>query len=244
MKSNFNLDCRYEPLLEYVNKRIAIQEDIYKEALLSRIKSSLLASKLLQENDFWVEVPVLIRVAFEHSCRLYQYSKDADSVVKHHPNAFKLLGRSPGPDYTIKALGNEIRLTYEFLCSFSHADVASLVLVSSKEVNLNSIKMIINIALYSIYYIMISVFEEDTNERQKLQNELEQFMNNMVSELDGTFEKTDDLEQLRLITEQIKPFAKEEMNDFLKQVLQLATEDKDKAVQEIGKCIETIYKVN
>jgi hypothetical protein len=62
-----------QKLLNFASLCFQEEKSSYKSALLLRIQTNAKAINHLIDGGFWIEAPVLVRVSFEHICRLYLY---------------------------------------------------------------------------------------------------------------------------------------------------------------------------
>jgi hypothetical protein len=82
-------------------------------------------------------------------------------VFSKHPNALKLMGKSPSASDAFKDFGDEMRGVYEMLCAFSHPDVTSMVLNQEESPqNQFTCEMIITISILMTIIILFSVYPD------------------------------------------------------------------------------------
>lgn len=185
-------------LLDHLHKNIQEETDDYKLALLNRSYSNTKAVNHLIEGDFFIEAPVLLRVSFEHLCRLYLYNQDPEGLFKNNLNALKLISKTPSPQKAFEYFGDEIKLIYEMLCAFSHPDLFSMVINSNQDKNVkNTCKVFISLSLLVNTVILLEVYPDQEKETQEViiddiqqillyyQNEINNFI---TPELIGNFE--------------------------------------------------------
>lgn len=82
-------------------------------------------------------------------------------MFSKHPNALKLMGKSPSASDAFKDFGDEMRGVYEMLCAFSHPDVTSMVLNQEESPqNQFTCEMIITISILMTIIILFSVYPD------------------------------------------------------------------------------------
>jgi hypothetical protein len=145
-----------------INEALPNEDDPYKILLLRRISSNLKSIETLIQAESWIDVPVIVRVAYDHVTRLFEYHKDPDFFTKH-PAAFKLIGKGPGHNFAKKELDEVgMGLVYEFLCAFAHPDMVALLLLDEMDIgNFQVIQMIISLALFVIFSVLAEVYPVD-----------------------------------------------------------------------------------
>lgn len=226
-------DYYLEKLLKIVQTHES-DNDNYKSALIKRMISTIKSIKVLRENVYYLETPVLLRVTFESAARLYQYTYYKSSVSRRSPDAFKILGRSPGPNYAINRIGEGsdlLKYIYRFLCSFAHPDVLSLILsLEDEEKNKTTIDMISRYSIIGILYVLSKVYpgEVDETDLASMTVGLGAFILNQT--VISTQQK-DNIEGLNNLTEQgIEVFA----DDFLNEAMAHLAETLSNSQGEIG----------
>ncbi|MFD1887001.1 hypothetical protein [Paenibacillus wenxiniae] len=195
------------------------ESEDYKRALIRRMISTLNSITLLRSNNLFLETPTLLRVTFESASRLYQYTYHKNSVTRKHVDAYKILGVSPTPKYTIDKMGEAkevLNYTYRFLCGFAHPDVLSLILsLEDEENNKALIDMISKYSIVGILYIIAKIYPNDVDESDFV---------SMIASLGGfIFEKTIEETQqegkleafMQLLKEENNLFADIQMNEIL-----------------------------
>lgn len=215
-----------QELFDYVTLCLQDEQDFYKKALLSRIQTNAKAIIHLIEGGFWVEAPVLLRVSFEHVCRLYLFNKDR--LAFSDPKNFKLMGKTPSPKEAIKDFGEEFQVVYEALCSFSHPDMMSMVLnqeLSPKDEF--TCQLIIAMSALMNIIILLSVYPDlkDTEFVARINHQVNDLMQTMGTEFldivslnDHLFEELDNLMNTFPFMQQ--PFKRGELNDELSDFIQ------------------------
>ena len=222
------------------------ESEEYKKALIKRMISTLNSITLLRQNNCYLETPVLLRVTFESTARLYQYTYHKSSVTRREPDAYKILGRSPGPNYAINRIGEGkefLKFIYRYLCSFAHPDVLSLILsLEDEEKNETSIDMISRFSMIGILYMLSKVYPDDVDDSD--------FVSMILGLVSFIFQQTiiatqnnDNLNALNEMMQQgVELFADEEINDILKHLTETLTGSDGKIeVEEVLKESLTRY---
>jgi hypothetical protein len=196
--------------------------------LLLRIQTNTKAISHIIDGGFWIEAPVLVRVSFEHACRLYLYNKDPENVFSKHPNALKLMGESPSAIDALKDFGDEMRGVYEMLCAFSHPDMMSMVLnQEDSPQNQFTCGLIITISLLMNMVILFRVYPDVkgidfTSQISEQVNAIMQTMGTAfldILSLQGhLFEELDN--KMKLYPFMQQPFRRDELNDELNKFIE------------------------
>jgi hypothetical protein len=194
--------------------------------LLRRISSTLKSVEILIQAESWIDVPVIVRVSYDHATRLFQYHKDPE-FINNHPAAFKLIGKGPGHHFAKMALGEiELGLTYEFLCAFAHPDMVTLLLLDDMEKgDFQVIQMMVSLSLFLIFYVLAEVYPVDVNTSFDLPAMLNGVMSFLVPAL------MDELvpSKIELITQSLATFDFLPINNNLRETITelLAVANKD-----------------
>jgi hypothetical protein len=150
-------------LNELCNKIISIEKDPFKVLLIKRVVSTTNASILLLENDIPLEVPGLLRTAFEHLVKLAVYHKHPEKY--NDPEKFKFFYQEKISD-GIKMLSEKLVIYYVLISAFTHPDVFSLALLSALEKNVNwgILDWIIFNTILLNTSILVEVYNDDLND--------------------------------------------------------------------------------
>lgn len=211
---------------------IKFEEIDYHKLLLKRSQTSLQSSKILVNNQQLVDIPVLLRVVFEHVSRLYLVSKHKDKLFEQHHSAFQFMGRGPGPNQMYADLGDEFRMMYEFLCSFSHPDLLGL-LFNDKDEEEEVVKVLIQLPLLSIAAILSTIYPSlKGNYSEGLVEQTKQTLILSVGNVQKLFQNSMWKEQFQAFINHPlgkAPFRREELNEEVLQFIQMALENEQEA---------------
>lgn len=211
---------------DYVERCLEGEQDAYKKALLIRIHSNAEAINYLIEGGFWIEAPVLLRVSFEHTCRLYLVNKDPGAFSD--PKHFKLMGKTDSPKKAIDDFGIEFQIVYEALCSFAHPDMMSMILNQNPSPqNKLTCEIIMSISVLVNIVILFNVYPnvKDFDTARLIQNQLLRLMplmgNEFLNYLGQADSAIEELENVFEVNPSMKqPFKRDEMNKALNTFLQ------------------------
>lgn len=241
LNNNFNIKSVNNNLL-ILNKEIySIETDFYKKALLKRIELNINATTKLIESNFLLDACALIRISVDHSCRLFQYTDNPESITAgRNKDAFKILGQGPGTSYTFKALGDRenLGILYSVLCAFVHPDLLSLILSESEDEK-NDILYKVFIALGSITttYILLEIYPQYKNQTEKtIIEEAEMIMQVFMTAIieNVTPENILEMKNIPFIN---NLFAKQEINGNILEFINAVEEGYEKTVEELIKQI-------
>ncbi len=229
--------------LGYMHELIAIardyaepEEDFYAGALLKRIANSLSAAVLLREGGLVVEAPVQIRVAFEHSARLFQYLAAPETI---DPDAAQeVMGSNLGVmKYAYEQISFELTDVYGFLNIFTHPDRASLEWTS--RVSSDSVDLADMLALYGvggIFLILSHTFPEDERlGEERMQQQAERIASRILGVLSDfdMLKHTGDPHRLleTFLQENGRVFGKDKYNEHLKKFMLFASEHPENTME-------------
>lgn len=215
-----------------VEDAIELEENDYHILLLKRSLTSLRSSMLLVSNQQLVDVPVLLRVVFEHISRLYLVIKHKDKLFEQHRSAFQFMGKGPGPNQIYADFGDEFRMMYEFLCSFSHPDMMGL-LLNYKDENEESTKVLIQLPLLSIAAILSTVYPSlKGNYTEGLVEQTKQTLIESIGNVQKILQSSIWKDQFQTFINHPlgkAPFRREELNEEVLQFIRMALENEQEA---------------
>ncbi|GGN95419.1 hypothetical protein [Saccharibacillus kuerlensis] len=223
-------------LIEIARDFAEREDDFYACALLKRIANSLSAAVLLREGGLIVEAPVQIRVAFEHSARLFQYRAAPETIDTDA--AQEVMGSNLGVmKYAYEHISFELTDVYGFLNIFTHPDRASLEWTS--RVNADSVDMADMLALHGvggIFLILSRSYPEDerlSEERMKEQAErIAARILGVLQDFDTLKNTGDPHRMLELfLSENGRVFGKDKYNDHLKKFMLFASENPENTME-------------
>ncbi|WP_172196180.1 hypothetical protein [Saccharibacillus qingshengii] len=223
-------------LIEIARDYAETEEDFYEGALLQRIANSLSAAVLLREGGLVVEAPVQIRVAFEHSARLFQYRTAPETI---DPDAAQeVMGSNLGVmKYAYEQISFELTDVYGFLNIFTHPDRASLEWTS--RVSADSVDLADMLALYGvggIFLIFSHTYPEDERlDEERMQQQAERIASRILRVLSDfdTLKKTGDPHRLleTFLRENGRVFGKDKYNEHLKKFMRFASEHPENTME-------------
>jgi hypothetical protein len=217
---------------QQVEGAIKLEDNDYHILLLKRSLTSLRSSRLLVSNQQIVDVPVLLRVVFEHVSRLYLVNKHKDKLFEQHRSAFQFMGKGPGPNQIYADFGDEFRMMYECLCSFSHPDLMGL-LLNHRDENNESTKVLIRLPLLSIAAILSTVYPSLKGDYSEgLVEQTKQTLISSISNAQMILQSSIWKEQFQTFINHPlgkAPFRREELNEEVLQFIQMALENEQDA---------------
>jgi len=140
------------------------------------------------------------------------------------------MGVGPGPNQLFKDLGDDFRMIYESLCSFSHPDLMGLMLNSQTKANDFSLKMVIHNALLSIISIMGSAYPDLEIDYEEMLEEVKHHMNVINQNIQHTLGNTEWIEQMMALKDHPlgrAPFRREEINQQVFELVNMFNEHGD-----------------
>ena len=168
-----DLNWYFNVIKEFV---ISIQKEEvnpYYLASIIRISTTIDAAKLLNDNSFVLECPVMIRVAIEHVGRIGYFKKNPEKFAQY-ADMTKVFGKGPQFSETLKDFGIGSLLIYELVSAFCHPDALSLTmsLDCNQEGKSDVLHMINIVSAAFLLHMLISTYphipkpmsEEEYNE--------------------------------------------------------------------------------
>ncbi|MCQ4085853.1 hypothetical protein [Saccharibacillus sp. JS10] len=232
-----------DEMLEYMHELIEItrdyadrEDDSYAGALLQRMANSLTAAVLLRESELVVEAPVQIRVAFEHSARLFQHRAAPETIDKDATQ--EVMGSNLGVmKYAYEHISFELTDVYGFLNIFTHPDRASLEWTS--RVSANSIDMADMLALYGLSGIFL-ILSHAYPAQSKSENDLVKERSERISlRILGALQEAESLKSTgdphrmleSFLNEKGRMFGKDKYNEHLKKFMLFAAENPENTME-------------
>lgn len=232
-----------DEMLAYMHELIGIahdyaerEDDYYAAALLRRIANSLSAAVLLREGGLVVEAPVQLRVAFEHSARLFQYRAAPETIDPDSTQ--EVMGSNLGVmKYAYEHISFELTDVYGFLNIFTHPDRASLEWTS--RVNADSVDMADMLALYGvggIFLILSYAYPGDARlGEEQIKDRSERIGSRILGVLKEfeTLKSTGDPHRMLelFLSENGRVFGKDKYNEHLKKFMLFASENPENTME-------------
>jgi len=236
-----------ELIMQLVQRALLETEDTYNIWILKRIRSSMCAANTLFEREYFTEVPVLLRVAFEHASRYYQAMLYPETITRNHKEALKLLGRSPGPGKVLEDFGESAKTTYAFLCGFAHPDLMSLALTDDKSETVRNIITMLtattNVAIYQIITKVNPSLKATSEYEEEMGKDIHVSINNIVIEM---LSKIDNAGLMKEIIQKKPLYAQghNNLNVKIQDLLSVSSNVEDVRKVVLGEFVDILNLVN
>ncbi|WGV58364.1 hypothetical protein QIH01_23225 [Brevibacillus brevis] len=122
-----DLNWYFNVIKEFVISIKKEEVNPYYLASFTRISNTIDAAKLLNDNSFALECPVMIRIAIEHAARIGYLKKNPEKFIQF-ADMTKVFGKGPLFAETLKVFDSGSASIYELVSAFSHPDALSLVM--------------------------------------------------------------------------------------------------------------------
>jgi hypothetical protein len=243
-KSDLDLETYISSLEDIVSSARDHEENNYHLLLLQRVDTNIKSIRLLTQNNQLIDIPVLLRVTFEHVSRLYLVMKYKDNLFINHPSALQMMGRGPGPNKIYEEFGEEFRIIYEMLCSYSHPDMMAMILNSITKDNF-TIKVTISLSLISIISILSAAYPLIEIDRQEYIEKITSTITFSVENVLDQFKNSNWQEQLNNFKQHPfsqSPFRREEMNQEIKELFDIALSNNDDINNFFDEKMDQLFK--
>lgn len=243
MESNENTIKYLTSLRESISAALEIEDHDYYSMLLERSNTSIKSAEVLLHNELLIDIPVLLRVVFEHISRIYLSKIYGDEIFKGRDSAFQMMGIGPTLKKIYENFGDEFRVIYEMLSSFAHPDMLGLLLNRLNKEDDFIIKSIIGLSIPSIKYILSESYPKLDIDNRSVANELLQNLLMLVPKLNEIIEGSAWIEHMNVLQQHPfgqAPFRREEMNKKIGELTSIALKSPKDAKDIFNRMIQDL----
>ncbi|MBT2641616.1 hypothetical protein J7I80_05235 [Bacillus sp. ISL-41] len=248
MNSNENMVNHLTTLRESITAALEIENLDYYRMLLERSGTSIKSAEVLINNNLSLDVPVLLRVVFEHISRIYLSKKYGDEIFKGRDSAFQMMGIGPSLKKIYEDFGDEFKVIYEILSSFAHPDMMGLLMNRNNKKDM-IMESLIGLIIPSIKKVLSESYVDINIDSLNLANEVLQNLLFLIPKMNDHIEASDWQKQMLVMKEHPfgqAPFRRVEMNKEVEKLTTIALKNPEEAKHIFNSMLQdleqTIYQ--